>query len=135
MEAGARKIPEVRARGVSEATLDKVASSAIRLSALCGTAFERVSDAAEQIVDKLDKGASAVVDKVATRASGIDNKYAARYAEIVGQATLPSLKMARDVSAWVATQVEKVGTPRPARRPVRKAKRTTRRGSKAAARA
>jgi hypothetical protein len=135
MEAGAHKIPQIRARGISEAALDKVTTSAIRLTALCGTAFERVSDAAEQLVDKADKRASAIVDKVAAGASDIDNKYAARCVELVGRATLPSLKLARDVSAWVATQVEKVGTARPARRPVRKAKRAARRKSKAAARA
>jgi hypothetical protein len=87
-----------------------------RFTGYCAKAFERISESAEKIIVAVDHRASGTIGKVAAKVSKIGNARAARYVGFAGQVSLPPLRLARDVSAWIATRAESRLAPRVVKR-------------------
>jgi hypothetical protein len=123
--------PKARIHGKA---LRAVGAAGERLTGYCVKACDRISDNAEKIVSRIDDRATGAIDDATARVSKIGNERAAHYVAIAGQVSLPPLKLARDVSAWIATRAEsriaprsvKRGTAKKARRTSKAAKRTSR---------
>jgi hypothetical protein len=124
--------PKVRLHGRA---LRAVGTAGERLTEYCAKAFERISDNAEKIVVRVDDRTSGAIDTVAAKVSKIGNERAARYVALAGQVSLPSLRLARDVSAWIATRAESRPTPRAPKRGAAKKPRKTAKTSKKTSRA
>jgi hypothetical protein len=101
-----------------------------RLTGIYAKTFERISDGADKLVERIGDRSSDAIEKVGVTA--IDNKYATRYVGLVNRVSLPPLKLARDLSGWVATRAEKLDAPRVTKH-VKQAKRKVRKGAKRAA--
>lgn len=98
-------------------------------------AFDRISDGAEKVLDSVDERASGLIGKAAARVSKIGNERAARFVGLAGQASLPPLKLARDVSAWVATRTETRLAPHAVKRRAAKKTRATAKAKRKTSRA
>jgi hypothetical protein len=110
--------------------LRAVGTAGERLTGYCAKAFERISDNAEKIVVRVDDRTSGAIDTVAAKVSKIGNERAARYVGFAGQVSLPPLRLARDVSAWIATRAESRLAPRAPKRAAAKKPRKTAKASK-----
>jgi hypothetical protein len=136
LDAGFKRIggsaPKVRIHGRA---LRAVGTAGERLTGYCAMAFERISDNAEKIVVRIDDRTSGAIDSVAAKVSKIGNERAARYVGFAGQVSLPPLRLARDVSAWIATRAESRLVPRAPKRAAAKKPRKTAKASKKASRA
>jgi hypothetical protein len=77
-----------------------------RVTDYCAKALEQFSDSAEKIVDGVGHRTSSSIKRVAARVSNVGGARVARYVGFAGQVSLPPLKLARDVSAWIATRTE-----------------------------
>jgi hypothetical protein len=94
----------------------------------------QVSDNAEKIVVRIDGRTYGAIDKVAAEVSKIGNARAVRYVGFAGRVSLPPLKLARDVSAWIATRAESRLAPHaPKRAAPKKARKTAKASRKTSA--
>jgi len=136
LDAGFKRIggaaPKIRIYGRA---LRAVGTAGERLTGYYAKAFERISDNAEKIVVRVDDRTSGAIDTVAGKVSKIGNERVARYVGLAGQASLPPLRFARDVSAWIATRAESRLAPRAPKRAAAKKPRKTAKTSKKTARA
>jgi hypothetical protein len=123
--------PKARIHGKA---LRVVGAAGERLTGYCAKACDRISDNAEKIVGRIDDRATGAIDTAAARVSKISNERAARYVAIAGQVSLPPLKLARDVSAWIATRAESRIAPRSVKRSAAKKARRTSKATKKASR-
>jgi hypothetical protein len=115
-----------KSMGIHGKALRVVGAAGERLTGYCAKACDRISDNAEKIVGRIDDRATGAIDNAAARVSKIGNERAAHYVAIVGQVSLPPLKLARDVSAWIATRAESRIAPRSVKRnTAKKARRTS----------
>jgi hypothetical protein len=124
--------PKVRIHGKAQRA---VGAAGGRVTGYCGKVFERLSDTAETIVGRAGEQASNGIDKVAARVSKVGNAGAARYAGFANTVSLRPLKLARDVSAWVATRAESRLAPRAVKRSPAKRTRPAGKSSKKTRRA
>jgi hypothetical protein len=114
--------------------LRAVGTAGERFTGYCAETLGRVSDNAEKIVVQIDDRTYGAIDRVAAEISKIGNARAARYVGFAGRASLPPLKLARDVSAWIATRAESRLAPHaPKRAAPKKARKTAKASKKASA--
>jgi hypothetical protein len=68
----------------------------------------KASDGAERALDTVCDQATKAVESVAAKVNGVENQYAAKYFDLVGKITLPSAKIARNLSTKIAAGTAKV---------------------------
>ena len=136
LDAGFKRIggsaPQQRIHGRA---LRAVGTAGERITGYCAKTLGRVSDNAEKIVVRIDDRTYGAIDRVAAEVSKIGDARAARYVGFAGRVSLPPLKLARDVSAWIATRAESRLAPPAAKRAAPKKARRTAKASKKTSRA
>jgi hypothetical protein len=77
-----------------------------RLTTLCATAVEKLSHSAAKAIGSVEDQTSAVIEKVGANVAQVAKSRAAPILALVGNVSVPPLKLARDVSAWIAARTE-----------------------------
>jgi hypothetical protein len=126
------KAPKARLGGKA---LGALGTAGGRLAGYYAQAFDRIASGAEKVIVQVDRKAADAIGKATTQVANIGNRRTARYIEMAGQASLPPLKLARDVSAWIATRAERRLSPRSIKRSVAKKGRKTAKFAKRVSRA
>jgi hypothetical protein len=106
-----------------------------KVTSFLANGIGRTSDVADGALDKIYNHASKAIVKVAATVDGVENQYASKYFDLIANLTLPSARIARNVSGKVAARTSKTHgrtATKVARKAVRKIVKKGRAAAKAA---